>query len=62
MDKFLDEAARVRTASIPEEKHVAAEVEQEVSEEVAHLLLLDVLEVRMEVEVEPPTFGTDRDA
>ena len=61
MDKFLDEAARVRTASIPEEKHVAAEVEQQVAEEVANLLLLDVFEVKMEVKVEPPTLGTDGD-
>ena len=41
---------------------MAAEVEQQVSEEVASLLLANVLEVQMEVEVEPPTFGTDGDA
>lgn len=61
MDKFLDESSSVRTSPVPEEKHVAAEVEQQVAEEVASLLLLDVFEVEMEVEVEPPTLGTDGD-
>ena len=41
---------------------MTTEVEQQVAEEVSHLLLLDVLEVEMEVEVEPSTFGTDGDA
>lgn len=62
MDKLLDESPPVRTSPVPEEKHVAAEVEQQVSEEVASLLLPDVLEVKMEVEVEPSTLGTDGDA
>lgn len=61
MDKFLDESSRVRTSPVPEEKHMTAEVEQQVAEEVASLLLLDVFEVEMEVEVEPPTLGTDGD-
>lgn len=49
-------------ASVPEEEHVAAQVAQEVAQEGTHLLLLDVLEVELEVEVEAPVSGTDRDA
>jgi hypothetical protein len=33
-----------------------------VAQEGTHLLLLDVLEVELEVEVEAPVSGTDRDA
>ena len=62
MHKFLDESARVRTSPVPKEKHMTTEVEQQVAEEVSHLLLLDVLEVEMEVEVEPLMLGTDGDA
>jgi hypothetical protein len=49
----------VGAAAIPEDDDVAAQVLEQVTQEVAGLRLLDVLLVELEVEVQAPAFGGD---
>jgi hypothetical protein len=48
-------------SAVPEEKHMAAEVASEVTQKGPDLLLLDVLEMKLEIEVETLALGTHRD-
>jgi hypothetical protein len=56
-----DQVALVGVASVPEQEHVTAEMPEQVTKEEAYLRLLDVLEMQLEVEVEAPPDGADRD-
>jgi hypothetical protein len=59
--EFSDEPASVGWASVPEQVDVAAQVPEQVAEEVAGLLLPNVLEVELEEEVEAVSAGADAD-
>ena len=61
MAKLLDQLASVRLAAVPEQKHVASQMPEQVTQEGADLGLLDVLRVQLEVEVQPATFRAHRD-
>ena len=55
------EATGVRRPAVPQEVDVPAQMPEQVLQEAADLLLSDVLEVELEVEVEPPPLRTDGD-
>lgn len=57
-----DGIATVNLAIVPEDDHWSAEVTQQVSQEVTHLCLLDVLGMEAPEESQPPAPRTDRDA
>jgi hypothetical protein len=60
--EILDQSASVGAATVPEDDHVAAQVLEQVAQEIAGLCLLDVLLVELKVEVQAPAFGGDRNA
>lgn len=55
------EATGVRRPAVPQQVDLPAQMPEEVLQESADLLLSDVLEVELEVEVEPPPLRTDGD-
>lgn len=48
-------------AAIPKHEDVAAEMSEQLSQEVPSLLLPNIVGVELEVEVQPPTARRDRD-
>jgi hypothetical protein len=54
--EFLDQATVVRAAAIPQDEYVTGQMAQQVAEKAVRLLLLDVLEMKLEVEVEALAF------
>lgn len=60
--EILDQSASVGAATVPEDDHVAAQVLEQMAQEIAGLCLLDVLLVELKVEVQAPAFGGDRNA
>ena len=57
-----DEASAVRGATIPEDDDVAAEMPEQVAQEITGLQLADVVVVKLEEKVQAPAPGGDRDA
>lgn len=60
--ELSNEASAVRRAAIPENEDVAAEMPEQVAQEVTGLQLADVVVVKLEEKIEPPAPGGDGDA
>jgi len=57
--ELSDRFALVRLAIVPHDDEVAAEVAEQVAQELAGLGLLDVLTMQLEIQADAPAVGTD---
>jgi hypothetical protein len=60
--ELSNEASAVRSATIPEDEDVAAEMPEQVAQEVTGLQLADVVVVKLEEEIQAPAPGGDGEA
>jgi hypothetical protein len=60
--ELSNEASAVRSATIPEDDDVAAEMPEQVAQEITGLQLADVVVVKLEEKIEAPAPGGDGDA